>query len=31
MQQQGYLEIFLLFIGTKQLLENLQMHECEKP
>lgn len=31
MQQQEYLEIFLLFIGTRKVLENLQMHKCEKP
>lgn len=31
MQQQEYLEFFLLFIGTKKLLEKVQMHKYEKP
>lgn len=31
MQLQEYLDIFLLFTGSRKLLENVQMHKCEKP
>lgn len=31
MQLQEYLNIFLLFTGTRKLLENVQIHKYEKP
>lgn len=31
MQLQEYLDIFLLFTGSRKLLENVQMYKCEKP